>query len=105
PNPLVNQLLMILVKVPMAFPIAGVAYELQRISARPNSPRLIQWLTRPGLWMQNITTREPTDAQLEIAVLALGRALAREEGRAAAPDGLAIYANFDVASGLSPAAA
>jgi uncharacterized protein YqhQ len=102
PNALVNQLLMVLVKVPMAFPIAGVAYELQRISAKPSCPRVIQWLTRPGLWMQNITTREPTDAQLEIAVLALARSLAREEGRAAAPDGLAVYADFQSAGGLQP---
>lgn len=101
-NGLVNQLLMVLIKVPMAFPIAGVAYELQRLSARPSCPRIIQWLTRPGMWMQNITTKEPTDDQLEIAVLALARSLAREEGRAAAPDGLAIYANFQAASGLQP---
>lgn len=102
-NGLINQLLMVLVKVPMAFPIAGVAYELQRLSARPSCPRVIQWLTRPGMWMQNITTREPTDAQLEIAVLALSRSLAREEGQAAAPDGMAIYPSFDAASGLAPA--
>jgi uncharacterized protein YqhQ len=102
PNGVVNQLLMVLVKVPMAFPIAGVAYELQRISAKASCPKPIQWLVRPGLWMQNITTREPTDAQLEIAVLALARSLAREEGRAAAPDGLAVYADFQSASGLQP---
>jgi len=104
-NGIINQLLMVLVKVPMAFPIAGVAYELQRLSARPYCPKPIQWLVRPGMWLQNITTREPTDAQLEIAVLALARSLAREEGRAAAPDGLAIYANFQAASGLAPAPA
>ncbi len=102
PNALVNQLLMVLVKVPMAFPIAGLAYELQRLSAKPSCPKPIQWLTRPGLWLQTITTREPTDAQLEIAVLALARSLAREEGRAVAPDGLAVYANFQSASGLQP---
>ncbi|HYV45216.1 MAG TPA: DUF1385 domain-containing protein [Myxococcaceae bacterium] len=101
-NALVNQLLMVLIKVPMALPIAGVAYELQRLSARPNSPKPIQWLVRPGMWMQNITTREPTDAQLEIAVLALARSLAREEGRAAAPDGLAVYADFQSAAALQP---
>jgi len=89
--------------VPMALPIAGVAYELQRLSARPSAPKVIQWLVRPGMWMQKITTREPTDAQLEIAVLALARSLAREEGRAAAPDGLAVYADFQSAAALQPA--
>jgi uncharacterized protein YqhQ len=99
PNELVNQLLLVLVKVPLAFPIAGIAYELQRLSARESCPRLIQWLTRPGLWMQNITTREPTPEQLEIAVLALARALAREQGRALAPDGVSIYPSFALAAG------
>ena len=104
-NALVNQLLMVLVKVPMALPIAGIAYELQRLSARPSCPKPLQWLVRPGMWMQHITTREPTDAQLEIAVLALSRSLAREEGRAAAPDGLAVYPSFQAAAALQPAPA
>ena len=42
----------------------------------------------PGLWLQRITTVEPTDDQLEIALLALDRALAREEGRPRAADGV-----------------
>lgn len=96
---LVNQLLLVLIKVPMAFPIAGVAYELQRLSARKDCPRLIQWLTLPGIWMQNITTRPPSDDQLEIAILALERALAREEGRATAAEGVSFYPSFAVAIG------
>ncbi len=101
-NALVNQLLLVLVKVPMAFPIAGLAYELQKVSARPTCPPWIQWLVRPGIWMQNITTREPTRDQLEIAVLALERALAREEGRAAALEGVHVYPSFALAT--APAA-
>lgn len=96
-NVWVNQLLMVLVKVPMAFPIAGIAYELQRLSARDTCPKPILWLTRPGMWLQTITTREPTPDQLEIALLALERALAREEGRARAPDGVTIYPDYAVA--------
>ena len=96
-NDLVNQLLLVLVKVPMAFPIAGLAYELQRLSARKDCPRPILWLTRPGMWMQNITTRPPSDDQLEIAVLALARSLAREEGRAGAAEGVSFYPSFAVA--------
>jgi len=98
PNDLVNQLLLVLVKVPMAFPIAGLAYELQKISAGKDCPRVVQWLVRPGIWMQNITTQEPSRDQLEIAVLALERALAREEGRAVARDGVHVYPSFSVAT-------
>jgi uncharacterized protein YqhQ len=46
------------------------------------------------MWMQRITTREPTENQLEIALLALERALAREEGRSKVADGIAVYPSF-----------
>jgi uncharacterized protein YqhQ len=95
----VNQLFLIGVKVPLAFPVAGLAYELQRLSAKPSCPRWLTLLMRPGMWMQHITTREPTADQLEIALLALGRALAREEGRAPATEGVRIYPDFAVAQG------
>jgi len=93
-NGLANQLLLVLIKIPVAFPIAGVAYELQRLSANERCPQVIRWLTRPGLWMQRITTREPTDQQLEIALVALERALAREQGRSKRADGVAFYADY-----------
>lgn len=97
-NAIVNQLLMVLIKVPMAFPIAGIAYELQRWSAKDNCPAFITALTRPGLWLQGITTREPSDGQQEIALLALDRALAREEGKPRSPEGVTLYDSFEKAA-------
>lgn len=97
PNAIVNQLLLICVKLPLAFPIAGIAYELQKVSAKEACPRWLTWLTAPGMWLQHVTTKEPTDAQLEIALLALERALAREEGRSTAADGVAVYPSFELA--------
>lgn len=94
PNPLINTLLMLCIKVPMAFPIAGVAYELQRWSAKPSCPRIITAMTKPGMWLQSITTIEPEGHQLEIALLSLDRAVARESGKAKANDGLTIYDSF-----------
>jgi uncharacterized protein YqhQ len=88
-----NALALIPFKVFLAFPVAGIAYELQRLSAKDASPAVIRWLTAPGMWLQNLTTREPDDTQLEIAVLALGRALAREEGRSGT-EGVAIYPDY-----------
>jgi uncharacterized protein YqhQ len=49
---------------------------------------------KPGLWLQRITTREPSRDQLEIAVLALSRALAREEGKSS-QDGVKLFRDFD----------
>jgi uncharacterized protein YqhQ len=79
----VHHTLILLLKLPLLFPIAGMTYELQRITARPNSPRFLTWLAKPGLLMQRVTTREPSLEQLEVAVVALARALAREQGQAA----------------------
>jgi uncharacterized protein YqhQ len=93
-NAFINQLLMVLIKVPMAFPIAGIAYELQRWSAKDSCPAFIKGLTRPGIWLQNITTQPPTDAQQEVALLSLDRALAREEGKPKSPEGVTLYETF-----------
>jgi uncharacterized protein YqhQ len=84
-------------KIVLAFPVAGIAYELQKRSARADCPPVLKAMVSPGLWLQNITTVEPTDDQLEIALLALDRALAREEGRPRAADGVQVYPDFSVA--------
>jgi uncharacterized protein YqhQ len=82
------------IKILLAFPVAGIAYELQKRSARPDCPPALKALVSPGLWLQRITTVEPSDDQLEIALLALERALAREEGRPRATDGVQVYSDF-----------
>lgn len=97
PNELVNQLLLVLIKLPMAFPIAGLAYELQRLSAKPSCPRAITLAMRPGIWLQGITTKQPDDRQLEVALLSLDRALAREQGAPKSKDGVTVYADFAAA--------
>jgi uncharacterized protein YqhQ len=55
--------------------IAGLAYEIIRFSARHLKNPVCRMLTRPGMWLQKITTREPDDSQLEIAITALREAL------------------------------
>jgi len=54
--------------------VAGISYEIIRYSAKhPNS--LLRIVTFPGLLLQKITTKEPDDRQLEIAIRALEEAL------------------------------
>ncbi|MGZ5494846.1 MAG: DUF1385 domain-containing protein, partial [Thermoanaerobaculia bacterium] len=67
--------------------IAGLAYEVIRFSARHLKNPVCRMLITPGLWLQRITTREPDDKQLEIAIIALREALmydAVEDGNQAA---------------------
>ncbi len=55
--------------------IAGLAYEIIRFSARHLTNPFCRTLIQPGLWLQKITTKEPDDSQLEIAITALREAL------------------------------
>lgn len=78
-----NQLAYVFIKVPLMFPVAGIAYEATRLSARfPTNP-IVRAFTWPGLMLQHITTREPDDLQLEVALVALQKTLWREEHRTA----------------------
>ncbi|GAC1396169.1 MAG: DUF1385 domain-containing protein [Thermoanaerobaculia bacterium] len=54
--------------------IAGLAYEVIRFSARHLKNPVCRALIQPGLWLQRITTKEPDDKQLEIAIIALREA-------------------------------
>jgi uncharacterized protein YqhQ len=56
--------------------VAAVSFELLRLAQR--SPRL-RWLVVPGLWLQRMTTREPDDAQLAVALAAVADVLAKEQ--------------------------
>lgn len=47
--------------------IAGVSYEFIRLAGRSDNG-LVNVLSRPGLWLQKITTREPDDAMIEVAI-------------------------------------
>jgi uncharacterized protein YqhQ len=58
--------------------VAGISYELLRLAGRSKSP-LVQALSWPGLGLQKLTTREPDDAQLEVAMRALEEVVKREE--------------------------
>src|SRR6266536_4065250 len=63
--------------------IAGIAYELIRFAGKHQHSRVLMTILAPGLWLQRLTTREPTLDQLEVSIRALREVLAREEGRSA----------------------
>ncbi|MGZ8565895.1 MAG: DUF1385 domain-containing protein [Actinomycetota bacterium] len=59
--------------------IAGIAYEALRLGARFPDSLLMRALMKPGIWLQRITTRQPDDAQIEVAVTSFKEVLRREE--------------------------
>jgi uncharacterized protein YqhQ len=58
--------------------VGGLSYEALRFTARHAGSLAGRWMVAPGLWLQRITTREPDEAQIEIAIVALRRALGGE---------------------------
>jgi uncharacterized protein YqhQ len=58
--------------------IAGIAYELIRFAGKHTDNRFLMTLLAPGLWLQRLTTREPTLDQLEVSIRALKDVLQRE---------------------------
>jgi uncharacterized protein YqhQ len=60
--------------------IAGIAYELIRFAGNHTDNRILMTLLAPGLWLQRLTTREPSLDQIEVSIRAL-REVLRLEGR------------------------
>lgn len=67
-----------LVRVALVPLVAGISYEIIRLSAKKESSWFFKLITRPGVWLQNITTQEPDDQQLEVAIEALKESLKLE---------------------------
>ena len=54
--------------------VSGLGYEFLKISARNSDKIFFKYLTKPGIWLQYITTKKPTDNQVEVAIYALKKA-------------------------------
>jgi len=61
--------------------IAGLSYEIIRFADQKRENRGIQYFIKPGLWLQRLTAREPSEAQIEVALCALKGVLELEEHR------------------------
>jgi uncharacterized protein YqhQ len=71
-------LLNFLIRIALMPVVAGLSYEIIRLSAKKESSWFFKVMTRPGVWLQNITTQEPDDKQLEVALEALKESLKLE---------------------------
>jgi uncharacterized protein YqhQ len=59
--------------------VAGLSYEVIRLAARNMHRKPVRLLMAPGLWLQRLTTREPTLDQIEVAIASLRAVLSAEE--------------------------
>ena len=71
-------LLNFLIRIALMPVVAGISYEIIRLSAKKEGSWFFKLMTKPGVWLQNITTQEPDDQQLEVAIEALKESLKLE---------------------------
>jgi len=73
----------------MLMPVAGVAFELLRLAGKFRDNPIAAAVSRPGMWTQLLTTREPDDSMVEVAIASLKAVMDAEANRqptATAPD-------------------
>ena len=78
--PIDNFWLKLVARIALLPVIVGVSYEVIRFAAQRQSS-LMALLTKPGLWLQRITTQTPSDSQVEVAILALDHAMELEKAQ------------------------
>ncbi|AZO93933.1 DUF1385 domain-containing protein [Halocella sp. SP3-1] len=74
--PLLQRILYHIMLLPV---IAGTSYEIIKLSGKDSVNPFIKLIATPGLWVQRLTTAEPDDSMLEVAILALKTVLPNDE--------------------------
>jgi uncharacterized protein YqhQ len=67
--------LMVLARIILVPVIAALGYEVTYFAGRHTASGLVRAILAPGLWLQKLTTGEPEDSQLEVAVTALNKVI------------------------------
>lgn len=62
-----SRLLRLLFRILIIPVVAGVSYEVIRLAGSSENP-VVNLLSKPGLWMQRLTTKEPDDAMIEVGI-------------------------------------
>ncbi len=76
--------LMVLSRIILIPVIAAIGYEVTYFGAKHAKNSLVRAILAPGMWLQSLTTREPDDSQLEVALTALSKVVAADQNEEAA---------------------
>ncbi len=63
-------ILRVLMRLALLPAVAGISYELIKWAGRSKS-KCVTWMSKPGLWLQKLTTREPDVSQIEVAIASM----------------------------------
>jgi len=99
---ILNHLGMIVAKIILMFPVAGIAYEFIKVCAFRMDSKIFRALIWPGLMLQKLTTIEPANDQMEVALVSLRQVLFLEKTNATASGEIIVSGLSDV-GGVSAA--
>jgi len=77
--PIPRHIIAVLFKIVLMFPIAGISYELIKVSGKCSDQWWAKALAAPGMLLQRLTTKEPDDQQLEVGLASIKAVLYMEE--------------------------
>lgn len=63
-------ILRVLMRLALLPVVAGLSYEIIKLAGRSTN-KCVGWLSKPGLWLQKLTTREPDETQIEVAIASM----------------------------------
>lgn len=76
---ILRHLVAILFKIALMFPVAGISYEVIKWAGKNSNKLFCQLLSKPGMMLQKLTTKEPDDEQLEVALASIKAVLQLEK--------------------------
>ncbi len=71
-------LLRVVYKLALLPVVVGIGYEIIKLAGRHSENVVMRVISAPGLWLQRLTTREPDDSQIEVAIASLKAVLPRD---------------------------
>ena len=77
--PNIKHVVAIFIKIPLMLPVAGISYEIIKFAGKHAGNPLCKALSMPGMMLQKLTTKEPDDEQLEVALASIKAVLFLEE--------------------------
>ena len=77
--PILRHVVAVLFKIVLMFPVAGISYELIKASGKCSDQWWAKAMAAPGMMLQKLTTKEPDDQQLEVALSSIKAVLYLEE--------------------------
>ena len=74
-----SKIINVLARIALLPVVAGISYEIIRFAGKHTDNKWISWLNKPGMMLQKLTTKEPDEKQIEVAIAALKAVLPKEK--------------------------